>query len=122
MMFLSRSVIPRAQYSRTHSRTCGATCIRSALATCSSFRRGTYRLGSISTSQSATAILVLAEEARALLAHEFSPDGFNIGVNVGEAAGQTVWHAHLHLMPRYSGDVPNPRGGVRAVNPWKQHY
>jgi diadenosine tetraphosphate (Ap4A) HIT family hydrolase len=68
------------------------------------------------------AILVLAEEARALLANECSPDGFNIGVNVGEAAGQTVWHAHLHLIPRYSGDVPNPRGGVRALIPSKQQY
>ena len=50
------------------------------------------------------------------------PDGYNIGVNVGEAAGQSVFHVHVHVIPRYKGDVANPRGGVRGVIPSKQNY
>ena len=53
---------------------------------------------------------------------ELSPDGYNIGINVSEAAGQTVFHVHMHLIPRYKGDVENPRGGVRGVIPSKQKY
>ena len=45
-----------------------------------------------------------------------------IGINVGEVAGQTIMHAHVHLIPRYPGDTPNPRGGVRGVIPAKQSY
>lgn len=48
--------------------------------------------------------------------------GFNIGVNCGEAAGQTIMHAHLHLIPRRMGDTPSPRGGVRGVIPGKMSY
>jgi len=48
--------------------------------------------------------------------------GFNIGINVGEAAGQTIFHCHVHLIPRRVGDVRNPRGGVRAVIPGKASY
>jgi diadenosine tetraphosphate (Ap4A) HIT family hydrolase len=50
------------------------------------------------------------------------PDGFNIGINVGAAAGQTVAHAHLHVIPRRLGDVDDPRGGVRWVIPAKARY
>ena len=50
------------------------------------------------------------------------PDGYNIGINVGAAAGQTVAHAHLHVIPRHRGDVPDPRGGVRCVMPDKARY
>ena len=64
----------------------------------------------------------LMGEATALLESKFHPDGYNLGVNVGEAAGQTIGHAHLHLIPRYCGDVENPRGGVRGVIPAKQQY
>lgn len=53
---------------------------------------------------------------------EFHPDGFNIGINVGECAGQSVFHVHVHLIPRFKGDVENPRGGVRGVIPAKQKY
>ena len=51
-----------------------------------------------------------------------SVDGFNIGINVGETAGQTVFHVHVHLIPRRIGDVENPKGGVRGVIPAKQKY
>jgi len=67
-------------------------------------------------------VLALADEARALLLRDRRPDGFNLGVNVGLAAGQTVFHVHLHLIPRYEGDVAEPRGGVRGVVPAKQNY
>ncbi|HEX5275187.1 MAG TPA: HIT family protein [Candidatus Rubrimentiphilum sp.] len=64
--------------------------------------------------------LLGAERER--LTSEFNPDGFNVGVNVGTAAGQTVGHAHIHLIPRYHGDHPAPRGGIRAVMPGKADY
>lgn len=44
----------------------------------------------------------------------YHPDGYNIGINVNEVAGQSVFHVHMHLIPRYKGDVPNPKGGVRV--------
>jgi diadenosine tetraphosphate (Ap4A) HIT family hydrolase len=68
------------------------------------------------------ALLVLADDGREKLLQEYKPDGFNLGVNIGEAAGQTVGHVHLHLIPRYRGDVANPRGGVRGVIPARQNY
>ena len=64
----------------------------------------------------------LLVEARAALRSEFQPDGFNIGVNDGPAAGQTVRHLHVHLIPRYRGDRPDPRGGVRWILPEKARY
>jgi len=64
--------------------------------------------------------LLNAERNR--LEKEFSPDGFNVGVNIGEIAGQTIPHAHIHLIPRYKGDTPTPRGGVRGVIPGKANY
>jgi diadenosine tetraphosphate (Ap4A) HIT family hydrolase len=59
---------------------------------------------------------------RELLIARFAPDGFNVGANCGEAAGQSVWHAHIHVIPRYSGDVPEARGGIRNVLPRKAKY
>lgn len=50
------------------------------------------------------------------------PQGYNIGINVGATAGQTVAHLHVHVIPRYEGDVPDPRGGVRHVIPGKGNY
>jgi diadenosine tetraphosphate (Ap4A) HIT family hydrolase len=64
---------------------------------------------------------LLARMRSACLA-ERSPDGFNVGINVGKAAGQTVLHAHVHLIPRYAGDAPDPRGGVRWVMPDRAPY
>lgn len=57
-----------------------------------------------------------------LLDTKFNPDGYNIGINCGEAAGQTVPHCHIHIIPRYNGDMEDPRGGVRGVIPEKQKY
>jgi diadenosine tetraphosphate (Ap4A) HIT family hydrolase len=64
----------------------------------------------------------LVRHVKALLHERFGPQGFNIGVNCGEVAGQTVFHAHIHIIPRYAGDVPSPRGGVRNVIPGKGNY
>ena len=64
----------------------------------------------------------LVAEVRNRLADELQPDGFNIGLNDGEAAGQTVMHAHIHVIPRWDGDVPDPRGGVRWIIPDKARY
>ena len=68
------------------------------------------------------AIWALVPEVRRHLEARLRPDGYNIGVNVGEAAGQTVGHAHLHVIPRYRGDVPDPRGGIRWIIPDKARY
>lgn len=64
----------------------------------------------------------LLAQVKAELDLSFQPDGFNIGINDGAAAGQTVPHLHLHLIPRYRGDAPDPRGGVRWVLPAKAKY
>lgn len=68
------------------------------------------------------AVLDMASELHSDLGERFQPDGFNVGVNVGEAAGQTIGHAHLHLIPRYQGDVRDPRGGIRWIIPDRARY
>jgi len=65
---------------------------------------------------------LLEHSRRDILALDPSVKGFNIGINVGEDAGQTIFHCHVHLIPRRRGDVANPRGGVRAVIPGKASY
>ncbi len=67
------------------------------------------------TAAEQAAVLELLNQARRLVGEQHSPDGFNIGVNVGKAAGQSRMHVHVHLIPRYRGDVPDPAGGVRCV-------
>lgn len=62
------------------------------------------------------------EEARKLINDAFNPQGFNIGINDGAVAGQTVAHMHIHLIPRYTGDVENPEGGIRWIFPEKALY
>jgi diadenosine tetraphosphate (Ap4A) HIT family hydrolase len=68
------------------------------------------------------AMLALLDSAKLGLDAAFHPDGYNVGINDGEAAGQTVPHLHLHLIPRYAGDREDPRGGVRWVLPQKAKY
>ena len=74
------------------------------------------------TDEEVMAMQVMMKKLKSQLDTELSPDGYNIGINVNEAAGQTVFHVHMHLIPRYKGDVENPRGGVRGVIPDKQKY
>lgn len=62
-----------------------------------------------------TAVFALLNQAQRLIQVEHSPDGYNIGVNIGKAAGQARLHVHVHLIPRYAGDVPDPQGGIRCV-------
>ena len=68
------------------------------------------------------ALWQLVSEARRRIDEELRPDGFNVGVNDGEAAGQTVMHAHIHVIPRWTDDVADPRGGIRWVIPEKARY
>jgi len=67
-------------------------------------------------------IFDLVRQVKDIIQDKFSPQGITVGVNCGEAAGQTVFHAHIHVIPRYTGDVPNPRGGVRNIIPGKGDY
>ena len=74
------------------------------------------------TDEERQAMLKLLDEAKAMLDREHKPDGYNIGINNGAAAGQTVMHVHMHLIPRYAGDRVDPKGGVRWVLPDKAAY
>ncbi len=64
----------------------------------------------------------LLADVKNKLTEQFSPDGFNIGINDNEAAGQTISHVHIHLIPRYRGDQEDPRGGIRWIFPDKAKY
>jgi diadenosine tetraphosphate (Ap4A) HIT family hydrolase len=74
------------------------------------------------TDQERSAIDQLLFEGKKIIDEQYQPDGYNIGINCGEAAGQTVFHVHVHLIPRFKGDMEDPRGGVRGVIPEKQIY
>jgi diadenosine tetraphosphate (Ap4A) HIT family hydrolase len=74
------------------------------------------------TVEERVALLALLDQAHEAVQESNAPDGFNIGVNVGVAAGQTVPHLHIHLIPRYMGDQEDPRGGVRKIFPEKAVY
>lgn len=68
------------------------------------------------------ALWLVVNRCKLIIEKKYNPDGFNVGINVGETAGQSVFHVHIHLIPRYKGDVENPKGGVRGVIPGKQSY
>lgn len=72
--------------------------------------------------QERVAIFKLLDNAKKSLDHEYSPDAYNIGINDGKEAGQTVPHLHIHLIPRYKGDIEDPRGGIRWIMPEKADY
>jgi len=67
------------------------------------------------TTEEQTAVLALLNKAKSSIQEQHAPDGYNIGVNIGKAGGQARMHVHVHLIPRYAGDVPDPRGGIRCV-------
>ena len=67
-------------------------------------------------------VFSVMNEVKDTIQKEYSPDGVNIGINDGTAAGRTVHHLHVHIIPRYIGDVPDPRGGVRHIIPGKGFY
>ncbi len=69
-----------------------------------------------------SALMAALDIARDKVLELHQPDGFNIGVNSGEAAGQTIFHLHVHLIPRYTGDQEDPRGGVRNIIPDRADY
>ena len=73
------------------------------------------------TAEEQTAVLSLLNQAQRLVQEQHAPDGYNIGVNVGKAGGQSRMHVHVHLIPRYTGDVPDPQGGIRCVLAGKAH-
>lgn len=74
------------------------------------------------TQEERAAVCDLVVVCRGLIEENFSPDGYNVGFNVGEAGGQTIFHCHCHVIPRYAGDVPEPKGGVRGVVPERRGY
>ena len=74
------------------------------------------------TKEEREAIFDLIDEGKKLLDEKYSPDSYNVGINCGEHAGQTIMHVHVHLIPRYIGDMKDPTGGVRGVIPYKMKY
>lgn len=76
------------------------------------------------TPEERAALIDAIDDAVAIIESQLErrPDGYNIGFNVGEAAGQTVMHLHLHVIPRFDGDIDDPRGGIRGAIPEKRIY
>ena len=74
------------------------------------------------TPEEVTDCMQLINAEKKNIDEQFNPDGYNIGVNIGPAAGQSIFHVHIHIIPRYKGDVENPQGGVRHVIAKKAHY
>lgn len=74
------------------------------------------------TDEERLALFALVDEVKRALDTTLRPDGYNVGFNAGEAAGQTVFHLHVHVIPRYRGDVEDPRGGIRHVIPGRGNY
>lgn len=69
------------------------------------------------TQEEITAIYSLLSKVKSIIDKEYNPQGYNVGINVGEHAGQTIMHLHVHLIPRYEGDIENSKGGVRKLKP-----
>jgi diadenosine tetraphosphate (Ap4A) HIT family hydrolase len=69
-----------------------------------------------------TDMWILVDRGKKMLDREHNPSGYNVGINCGVAAGQTVMHAHIHVIPRFDGDVDDPRGGLRKLFPGKADY
>ena len=69
-----------------------------------------------------TAIMQLVNRVKTVIDSTHRPDGYNVGFNVGDAGGQTVFHLHVHVIPRFNGDMEDPRGGVRHVIPERGNY
>lgn len=67
------------------------------------------------TEEEVLAIYNLIHKAKEIIDKKYNPTGYNVGINIGEDAGQTIMHLHLHIIPRYKGDVENPKGGVRKL-------
>ena len=67
------------------------------------------------TAAEQAAVMDLLQRARRVIAEKHAPDDYNVGIDIGKAAGQSRMHVHVHLIPRYQGDVPDPAGGVRCV-------
>lgn len=84
-------------------------------------RRHVANLFDLSEEEQA-AVWKLVAQVRAMLMAELKPDGFNVGLNDGTSAGQTVMHAHVHVIPRRHGDVADPKGGVRWIIPDRAVY
>lgn len=85
-------------------------------------QRHTKDFFSMTTNERRDAQQLLLNMKKSIAEHDPSISGFNVGINCGESAGQTIFHAHIHLIPRRDGDTPNPRGGVRGVIPDKMSY
>lgn len=67
------------------------------------------------------ALSALIRQTKVIIQEKYGADGFNIGINEGASAGQTVMHLHIHIIPRCAGDLPDPRGGIRKVLPCRRH-
>ena len=74
------------------------------------------------TDEEIGALSELTRRVRDYIEREYAPDGYNIGINSGRAAGQSIMHLHIHFIPRYAGDRRDPKGGIRGVIPKKQRY